>query len=106
MLKSNGVQNIALEFECEDCLKQHIFHFTDSTTYFKIHCECGKILNIKPINRIHIRFEYGEKKKFTRNLRDYSFFICFKKSIFYLLKPIYEKTNFVLFETEDVITST
>jgi len=40
------------------------------------------------------------KKKFTRNLRDYGLFICLKKTIFYLAKPIYEKTNVILFKTD------
>jgi len=40
------------------------------------------------------------KKKFTRNFRDYGLFVCLKKAIFYLAKPIYEKTNVVLFKTD------
>ena len=40
------------------------------------------------------------KKKFARNFRDYGFFICLKKTIFYLARPIYEKTNVVLFKTD------
>lgn len=40
------------------------------------------------------------KKKIVRNYRDYGFLICFKKSIFYLVKPIYSKTNVVLFKTD------
>jgi len=40
------------------------------------------------------------KKKFTRNFRDYGFFVCLKKTIFYLAKPAYEKTNAVLFKTD------
>ena len=40
------------------------------------------------------------KKKFARNLRDYGFFVCLKKTIFYLIKPIYEKAHLVLFKTD------
>ena len=40
------------------------------------------------------------KKKFARNFRDFGFFVCLKKTIFYLARPIYEKTNVVLFKTD------
>ena len=39
------------------------------------------------------------KKKLSRNFRDYGFWVCLKKTICYFAKPIYEKTNVVLFKT-------
>ncbi len=67
MLKSHNILSIALEFECENCLKQHVFYFTDSTTHFQIKCECGKILQIKPIEKIRVKFEYFGKRAISRN---------------------------------------
>jgi RimJ/RimL family protein N-acetyltransferase len=40
------------------------------------------------------------KKKVTRNYRDHGFFVCLKKSIFYLAKSRYEKSNVILFRTD------
>ena len=40
------------------------------------------------------------KKKFIRNFRDFGFFVCLKKTIFYLVRPIYENNNVVLFKTD------
>ncbi len=67
MLKSHNIVSIALEFECEDCLKQHLFYFTDSTTHFQINCECGQTLQIKPIEKIRVKFEYFGKRVIARN---------------------------------------
>ena len=39
------------------------------------------------------------KKKLTRNYRDYGFFVCSKKTVDYLTKPVYDKTKVVLFKT-------
>jgi len=40
------------------------------------------------------------KKKFRRNFRDFGFFICLKKAISYLARPIYENNNVVLFKSD------
>jgi len=40
------------------------------------------------------------KKKVARNFRDYGLLSCLKKSALFLAKPIYEKSNVVLFKTE------
>jgi len=40
------------------------------------------------------------KKKFARNFRDYGFFVCLKKTIFYFAKPIFEKKHMILFKVD------
>lgn len=37
------------------------------------------------------------RKKFLRNLRDYGFTVSLKKSLLYLLKPIYENQSFIIY---------